>query len=51
MINDQSVNIQTLQVSIGLSIFQELQQELGGFLGPTSLGSTPLLSLETHNSN
>lgn len=45
VVDDQTVNIQTLVVSVRLGVAQQLEQELGGLLGPTSLGGSPLLGL------
>lgn len=46
VVNDQVINIETLKISIGLCILQQLQQKFSRLLGPTSLGSTPLFGLE-----
>lgn len=45
VLNDQTINVQALVVGIGLGVLEELQQELGRLLGPTSLCRLPLLGL------
>lgn len=45
MVNDQTVNIQTLVVSVRFGVAQQLEQELGRLLGPTTLGGAPLFGL------
>merc|ERR1719382_2304485 len=45
MIDDQMISIQTLVFSIRFGVFQQVQQEFGGFLRPTTLGSSMNLSL------
>lgn len=45
VIDDQTVNVQTLVVGVRLGVAQQLQQELGRLLGPASLGGAPLLGL------
>jgi len=47
VVDDQAVGIQTLAVSVGLGVAEELQQELGGLLGPATLRGLPLLGLGT----
>uniref|UniRef100_A0A5F9CBV9 Secreted protein n=1 Tax=Oryctolagus cuniculus TaxID=9986 RepID=A0A5F9CBV9_RABIT len=47
VLNDHRIYIQTLQLSITLCIFKHVQQKLGTFFGPTTLGPTPLLGLGT----
>jgi hypothetical protein len=43
--DDQSVDIKTLVVSVGLCVLEQLQQELGRLLRPPALGGAPLLGL------
>merc|ERR1719411_303049 len=40
MIDDQMIGIQTLVFGIGFGVFQQVQQEFGGFLRPSTLGSS-----------
>lgn len=45
VIDDQTINIESSVISIGLSIAQQLQQKLGGLLWPATLCGLPLLGL------
>lgn len=45
VIDDQTINIESSVVSIGLSVAQQLQQKLGGLLWPATLCGLPLLGL------
>lgn len=45
VIDDQSVNVQTLVVGIGFGVLQQLEKEVGGLLGPATDGCSPLASL------
>lgn len=45
MVDDQSVDVQTLVVGVGLSVLQQLEQEVGGLLGPATDRCSPLLGL------
>lgn len=47
VLDDQTISIQTLAVSVSLSVAQKLEQELGGLLGPATLCGLPLLGLGT----
>ena len=46
VVNDQVVGIKTLVLSIGLCVLQQVEQELGGLLGPTTLSGSMNLSLK-----
>lgn len=45
VLDDQIAGIKTLGIGIGLSVPQEIEEELGGLDGPPGLGDTELLSL------
>lgn len=45
MVNHQSVDVQSLVVSVGLGVLQQLKKEFGGLLWPATDGSSPCLSL------
>ena len=45
VVHDQVVGVQTLVFGVGLGILQQMQQELGALLGPTTLGSLVSLGL------
>jgi hypothetical protein len=45
VVDDQSVDVQTLVVSIGFGVLQQLEEKVGGFLWPTTDGSSPGLGL------
>lgn len=45
VVNDQVVGIQALVLSIGFGVLEEVKQELGGLLGPTSLAGSVNLGL------
>lgn len=45
VVDDQSVDVQTLVVSIGLGVLQQLEEKVGGFLWPATDGSSPCLGL------
>ena len=40
------IGIQALVLGIGFRVLQQMKQELGGLLGPTTLGGSVNLSLE-----
>merc|ERR1719411_2506663 len=40
VVDDQMIGIQTLIFGIGFGVFQQVQQEFGGFLRPSTLGSS-----------
>lgn len=44
VLDDQVAGIQTLGISVGLSILEQTEQELGRLDGPSCAGDTPLLS-------
>jgi hypothetical protein len=43
-LDDQVGGVQTLGVGVGLSVLQEVNEELGGLDGPAGLGDTELLA-------
>lgn len=45
VIDNQTIGIQSLVVSVRLGIAQQLQEKLGGLLGPATLCGLPLLGL------
>lgn len=45
MIDDQSVDVQAFVVGVGFSVLQQLQEEVGGLLGPATNGGSPLFGL------
>lgn len=45
VVNNQAVNIETSEVSIGLGISEQFKQEFSGFLWPATLGAVELLTL------
>lgn len=45
VVDDQSVDIQTLVFGVAFGVLQQLKQEVGGFLWPTSLSCSPLFGL------
>lgn len=47
VIDDKTVDIEAFVFGVGFSVFQQLQQEIGGFLRPTSLRGSPLFGLST----
>lgn len=47
VLNDQGINIQTLEFCIALSILQHVQEEFCTLLRPTSLCPVPLFGLGT----
>lgn len=47
VIDDKTVDIETFEVSVWLGIPEELQQEFGRLLRPSSLCGAELLSLST----
>lgn len=46
VLDDKSVNVQSLIVCVGLGILQQLQEELCRLLGPTTLCRAKLLGLQ-----
>lgn len=45
VLDNEVAGVETLGVGVGLSVLQEVEKELGGLDGPTSLADTPLLAL------
>jgi len=45
VLDNKSTGVETLGISVGLSVLEETEEELGGLLGPSSLGDTELLAL------
>lgn len=45
VLDDKSVDVEALVVSVGLCVLEQLQQELCRLLGPPALGGAPLLGL------
>ena len=45
VIDDETINIETLVVGVGLGIAEQLQQELGGLLAPATLCGLALFGL------
>jgi hypothetical protein len=43
-LDNQSTGVETLGVSVGLGVLEEVDQELGGLDGPAGLGDTELLA-------
>ena len=46
VLDNQVAGVETLGVGVGLSVLQEIDQELGGLDGPASLADTELLAYE-----
>ena len=44
VLDDQSAGVEALGVGVGLSVLEELEQELGGLDGPAGAGHTPSLA-------
>lgn len=44
VLDNKGTGVETLGISIGLSVLEETEEELGGLLGPSSLGDTELLA-------
>jgi hypothetical protein len=44
VLDNKSTGVETLGISVGLSVLEETEKELGGLLGPSSLGDTELLA-------
>lgn len=44
VLDNEVAGVETLGVGVGLSVLQEVEKELGGLDGPTSLADTPLLA-------
>lgn len=44
VLDDQVAGVETLAVGVGLSVLQEVNEELGGLDGPAGLADTPLLA-------
>ena len=45
VVDDESVDVQSLVVGIGFGVLQQLKEKVGGFLWPATDGSSPCLSL------
>jgi hypothetical protein len=45
VLDNQGTGVETLGISVGLSVLEETEEELGGLDGPSSLGDTELLAL------
>lgn len=48
--NSEVGSVETLEVSIGLGVLEEVQKESGRLDGPASTGDTELLSCSNQNS-
>lgn len=44
VLDDQGTGVETLGISVGLSVLEETEDELGGLDGPAGLGDTELLA-------
>lgn len=44
VLDNEVASVKTLGVGVGLSVLQEVDEELGGLLGPASLANTELLA-------
>jgi hypothetical protein len=44
VLDDKVAGVETLGVGVGLSVLEEIDEELGGLDGPAGTGDTPLLS-------
>lgn len=44
VLDNQGTGVETLGISVGLSVLEETEEELGGLDGPSSLGDTELLA-------
>jgi hypothetical protein len=44
VLDNQGTGVETLGISVGLSVLEETEEELGGLDGPSSLGDTKLLA-------
>lgn len=44
VLDDQVAGVETLAIGVGLSVLQEVDEELGGLDGPAGLADTPLLA-------
>ena len=47
VLDNKVASVKTLGVGVGLSVLQEVDEELGGLLGPASLADTELLACRT----
>ena len=47
VLDNEVAGVETLGVGVGLSVLQEIEEELGGLDGPASLADTPLLAWRT----
>ena len=45
MVDDQVVGVEALVLGVGLCVLEEVEQELGRLLGPTTLGGAVNLGL------
>ena len=44
VLDNQILRVESLGVGVGLGVFEECEEELGGLDGPSSTGDTELLS-------
>jgi hypothetical protein len=44
VLDDEVTGVETLGVGVGLSVLQEVNEELSGLDGPARSGNTPLLA-------
>lgn len=44
VLDNKVASVETLAISVGLGVLQEINEELGGLDGPASLADTPLLA-------
>lgn len=44
VLDDKVAGVKALGVGVGLGVLQEVDEELGGLLGPAGLADTPLLA-------
>lgn len=44
VLDDESTGVEALGISVGLSVLEETEEELGGLDGPAGLGDTELLA-------
>ena len=45
VVDDEVVGVEALVLGVGLRVLQEVEEELGGLLGPATLGGSVNLSL------
>jgi hypothetical protein len=51
VLDNKVASVETLGVGVGLSVLQEVDEELGGLLGPASLADTELLACKALSAN